>query len=102
MTEKKRQDDMKPELKDLMQELQIAFNESVCESDRIAEILADIKRSGYDVLLALEVTIGMTTAKPSEPEPIPAQEPVAGVPGELNFTEEDRDFLQGLHIRAEA
>ena len=69
---------MKPELKDLMQELQVAFNESVCESDRIAEVLAEIKSSGYDVLLALEVTIGMNVAKPSEADPEPAPPVTSG------------------------
>ena len=85
---------MNPELKDLMQELQIAFNESVCESERIAEILADIKRSGYDVLLALEVTIGTSTEK--QPEPVAA--PVSATSGECDFSESDLQFLRGLHV----
>ena len=49
MTDRKGNDNMNPESKDMMEELQMAFNESVCESERIAEILADIKSSGYDV-----------------------------------------------------
>lgn len=92
MTDRKGHDNMNPELKDMMQELQVAFNESVCESERIAEILADIKRSGYDVLLALEVTIGMTAGKQEETAP------VARVPGECNFSEEDLQFLHGMHV----
>jgi len=92
---------MKPELKDLMEELQVAFNESVCESDRIADILAEIKRSGYDVLLALEVTIGMNIAKPCEADPAPDAPVTSGAPGELTISAEDREFLQGMHICVE-
>ncbi len=91
---------MKPELKDLMQDLQVAFNESVCESDRIAAVLADIKRSGYDVLLALEVTIGMNISKSGEADPEPAAPVTTGLAGELTLTDADREFLQGVHICA--
>jgi len=95
---------MKPELKDLMQELQIAFNESVCESDRISEILAEIKRSGYEVLLALEVTIGVTTApQQSAGEKTEAPRPGAqsNTQAELELSDEDRRMLQSMHISVE-
>ncbi len=62
---------MQPEIQSLMEELQTAFNESVCESDKIAAVLAEIKSAGYDVLLALEVTIGVTAAKPDSAERTP-------------------------------
>lgn len=87
---------MKPELKDLMQELQVAFNESVCESERISEILAEIKQSGYDVLLALEVTIGVAGGKQPEAEPAPMD--ASDVSVECNFTEFDREFLHSLYV----
>src|SRR2546429_4453106 len=45
-------------LKNLMQELGNAINDSLSESDRIAEAIGDIKRAGYDVFLVLEATIG--------------------------------------------
>ncbi|HYK17212.1 MAG TPA: hypothetical protein VEV37_04285 [Bryobacteraceae bacterium] len=96
MTDRKGNDNMNPELKDMMQELQMALNESVCESERIAEILADIKSSGYDVLLALEVTIGMTAGKQEEAMPVAA--PVAKVSGECDFSEADVQFLRGMHV----
>lgn len=41
-----------------MQELGNAINESLSDSDRIAEAIAEIKRAGYDVFLVLEATIG--------------------------------------------
>ena len=89
---------MKPELKELVEELQVAFNESVCASDRIAEVLAEIKESGYEVILALDVTIGVTAAKPDQSEPDFAPQPVAS--GEFRLTEEDRILLEGMHIAA--
>src|SRR4030081_2503463 len=45
-------------LKELMQELGNAINESLSDSDRIAGAIGDIKRAGYDVFLVLEATIG--------------------------------------------
>ena len=45
-------------LKELMQELGNAINESLSESDRIAGAIGEIKRAGYDVFLVLEATIG--------------------------------------------
>jgi len=45
-------------LKHLMQELGNAINDSLSESDRIAEAIGGIKQAGYDVFLVLEATIG--------------------------------------------
>jgi len=89
---------MKHELKEMVEELQMAFNESVCESDRIAEILAEIKRSGYEVVLALDVTIGVTAAKQEHVEQTPV---TPAVPGQFTLNDEDRLFLRGLHVGAD-
>lgn len=90
---------MKAELRELVQELEQAFNETVCESDRIASVLADIKSRGYDVMLALDVTIGLTTAEAAanhiEPK-VPAAESV-----EFALTTGDQEFLQSLNISVE-
>src|SRR3954471_9896331 len=51
-------------LKNLMQELGNAINDSLSESDRIAEAIGEIKRAGYDVFLVLEATIGFN--RPAE------------------------------------
>jgi uncharacterized protein (UPF0335 family) len=88
----------KSELQEMVQELEKAFNETVCESDRIAEVLADIKASGYDVMLALEVTVGVTAEQRSAGEtPKRSEQPVTRN-GELLLTGEDREFLHGLRI----
>jgi hypothetical protein len=99
---------MKSELQEMVQELEKAFNETVCESDRIAEVLAAIKASGYDVLLALDVTVGVTAEQDSAHETPLRIEPTRSEPrrseqtmtanGELVLTAEDREFLQELQI----
>ena len=45
-------------LKIMMKELGDAINESLSDSDQIAEVIARIKDGGYDVFLVLEATIG--------------------------------------------
>ena len=90
---------MKPELKELVEELQVAFNESVCGSERISEVLAEIKESGYDVILALDVTIGVTAAKPDESDAELTSQPT--VSGEFSLTDQDRQLLEGMHIAAD-
>mgnify|MGYP001586768530 FL=1 len=47
-----------------MQELGNAINESLSDSDRIAEAIGEIKRAGYDVFLVLEAAIGFHKQEP--------------------------------------
>src|SRR5215813_11239250 len=56
-------------LKELMQELGNAINESLSDSDRIAEAIGEIKRAGYDVFLVLEATIGFNKREEADEEP---------------------------------
>jgi len=53
-------------LKNLMQELGNAINDSLSDSDRIAEAIGEIKRAGYDVFLVLEATIGFNKRNESD------------------------------------
>src|SRR5258708_23988898 len=55
-------------LKELMQELGTAINESLSDSDRIAEAIGEIKRAGYDVFLVLEATIGFNKREETDPD----------------------------------
>ena len=48
---------MEDHLKELMQDLGNAINESLSDSNRIAEAIGEIRRAGYDVFLVLEATI---------------------------------------------
>ena len=71
---------MEEPLKHLMQELGNAINDSLSESDRIAEAIGEIKRAGYDVFLVLEATIGFNRRDEDageEEEEIEGAEPAA-------------------------
>jgi hypothetical protein len=48
------------QLKQLMKELGEAINESLADSDAIAEVVSRIKDGGYDIFLVLEATIGVS------------------------------------------
>src|SRR6202163_3095968 len=60
-----RRNHLEDRLKELMQELGNAINESLSDSDRIAAAIGEIKRAGYDVFLVLEATIGFNKREES-------------------------------------
>src|SRR5580698_1189842 len=92
-------------LKRLMQELGNAINDSLSESDRIAEAIGEIKRAGYDVFLVLEATIGFNRREEGaedEDEEVEAtdEEPkrTFEATGKIKFTSQDHRFLRALKI----
>jgi len=76
-------------LKQLMQRLGHAINESLSESDAIAEAIGEIRREGHDVYLVLEATIGLSKREEEEP---------ADSDDEGGFSEQDQAFLKALKI----
>jgi hypothetical protein len=93
----------------LLAQLQKAIDEAVSESSRIDDIIAEMKRSGYDLCLMLEstVTIAPSEDRPSDavPEPRLASNatPAANMTataGEIELTDADLEFLQELNIAA--
>jgi hypothetical protein len=91
-------------LKHLMQELGNAINDSLSESDRIAEAIGEIKRAGYDVFLVLEATIGFNRRDESgdedgDLEMNEAEEPKRfEATGKIKLTTQDHRFLRALKI----
>src|SRR5664280_3120805 len=91
-------------LKHLMQELGNAINDSLSESDRIAEAIGEIKKAGYDVFLVLEATIGFNrrdeNADEEEAEDVEATEAapktVFESAGKIKLTSQDHRFLRAL------
>ena len=93
-------------LKRLMQELGNAINDSLSDSDRIAEAIGEIKRAGYDVFLVLEATIGFNRrdedteddeeVEVAEEEPQPKR--TFDATGKIKFTSQDHRFLRALKI----
>src|SRR5579871_3382185 len=87
-------------LKNLMQELGNAINDSLSESDRIAEAIGEIKKAGYDVFLVLEATIGFNRRdengeEEDEEHGEVTEEPKRGfeTTGKIKLTTQDHRFL---------
>lgn len=100
---------MEEKLKELMQELGNAINESLSDSDRIAAAIGEIKRAGYDVFLVLEATIGFNKrdeAEESESEEAEVESAGEGTApkrkfestGKIKLTSQDHKFLKALKI----
>ncbi len=92
---------MEEPLKNLMQELGNAINDSLSDSDRIAEAIGEIKRAGYDVFLVLEATIGFNKRDEDDEgaEEIEAPESTEfETQGKIKFTTQDHRFLRALKI----
>ncbi len=97
---------MEEPLKRLMQELGNAINDSLSESDRIAEAIGEIKKAGYDVFLVLEATIGFNrrdeNAAEEESEDAEAAEAppktIYETTGKIKLTSQDQRFLRALKI----
>jgi hypothetical protein len=84
-----------------MQDLGNAINESLSDSERIAEAIGEIKRAGYDVFLVLEATIGFNKREgdESEGEDTLIEEPhELTTNGRARFTTQDQRFLKALRI----
>ena len=94
---------MEERLKILMQELGNAINETLSDSDRIAEAIGEIKRAGYDVFLVLEATIGFNKRDGQENEEASDDEAVEAprtfeTTGKIKLTTQDHKFLRALKI----
>ena len=101
---------MEEKLKELMQELGNAINESLSDSDRIAAAIGEIKRAGYDVFLVLEATIGFNKRDESGEESDEEMEAAdSEAPpkrkfestGKIKLTSQDQKFLKALKIAIE-
>ena len=72
-------------LKRLLRELGRAINDTISESDRIAESIASVRTAGYDIVLKLDATIGLARR---EAQPV-------------SITPNDQRFLKSLHIQVD-
>jgi hypothetical protein len=86
-------------LKNLMQELGNAINDSLSDSERIAEAIGEIKRAGYDVFLVLEATIGFNKREEGDAEgEVEPERRTFESTGKIKFTTQDHRFLKALKI----
>ena len=87
-------------LNQLMQELGDAINESLAESEQIAEVVSKLKAGGYDVFLVLEANAGhhqdeeQTAARSSL---VTTRNWEAG----FDVSPQDVKFLKSLRIRVD-
>ena len=76
---------MDDRLKQLLRELGHAINETVADSERIAEAIANVRTAGFDIVLRLDATIGLARRDAEQ----------------ISMTTQDRKFLESLHIRVD-
>ena len=72
-------------MKQLLRELGHAINDTVSESERIAEAIAGVRAAGFDIVLKLDATIGLARRTSQD----------------THMTPQDRRFLESLHIRVD-
>jgi hypothetical protein len=73
-------------MKQLLRELGHAINDSVSDSDRIAEAISGVRAAGFDIVLKLDATIGLARRNGTS---------------DARMTQQDRRFLESLHIRVD-
>jgi uncharacterized protein (UPF0335 family) len=81
-------------LKRLIEELGAAIHDSISGSERIPEVIAEIKGGGYDVLLVLNATIAI---KMQDAELVSLSARTHATV-ESGFSPQDVQFLKSLHI----
>ena len=84
-------------LKELMQDLGNAINESLSDSEGIAEAIGEIKGAGYDVFLVLEATIGFNKRDEGGGSEAATAQEVTHT-GKVRFSTQDERFLKALRI----
>jgi len=85
-------------LKQLMKELGEAINESLADSDQIAEVVSRIKDGGYEIFLVLEATIGVSKPGEKSADKTSLVTTLTSNP-ELKVSDQDLKFLKSLRIK---
>jgi hypothetical protein len=72
-------------MKQILRELGHAINDTVSDSDRIADAISSVRAAGFDIVLKLDATIGLARRNAQE----------------AKLSSQDRRFLESLHIRVD-
>jgi hypothetical protein len=88
------------QLKQLMKELGEAINESLADSEPIADVVSRIKEGGYDIFLVLEATIGVSKPGEKVGDKTSLVTTLTTNP-ELKVSDQDMKFLKSLRIKIE-
>jgi hypothetical protein len=86
-------------LKVLIKELGDAINGALSQSVEINDAIQNVRNAGYEVVLALEATIGFN--KKAETESSETSHEAVAVDAKLKVTSQDLKFLQSLKISIE-
>jgi hypothetical protein len=86
-------------LKGLLKELGDAINNALSQSVEISDAIQNVRNAGYDVVLALEATIGFNRKTEEEPGATGSEQ--SEMVGKLKVTSQDLKFLQSLKISIE-
>lgn len=89
---------MDQQLKQLIKELGDAINESLSDSEQISDVVSRIKDGGYDILLVLEATIGVTKQGDKIADKTSLMSTLSTNP-ELKVSDQDLKFLKSLRIK---
>jgi hypothetical protein len=93
---------LEKELKDLVEQLGSAIDETIAESGRIGDIVQEMEQAGYDLTLVLEATMRFTPKGLGELESIEMQmdSSMSGLTATAKFdlTPQDEEFLQALKV----
>jgi hypothetical protein len=87
-------------LKGLLKELGDAINGALSQSVEINDAIQNVRNAGYEVVLALEATIGFNK-KALEETNTASSEPTTPGKGKLKVTSQDLKWLQSLKISVE-
>jgi hypothetical protein len=86
-------------LKGLLKELGDAINSALSQSVEISDAIQNVRNAGYEVVLALEATIGFN--RKTEEESGATESEQSETAGKLKVTSQDLKFLQSLKISIE-
>jgi hypothetical protein len=87
--------------KKMIKELGDAINESLTDSESVADVIGRIRTAGYDLFLVLEVTIGFNKREGANRAPGEKDVAVANGKKEFLLTNQDTQFLRSLKISVE-
>jgi hypothetical protein len=81
--------------------LQDAIDEAITTSDRIGDIVDEMKDCGYELSLMLQTTITITPSEDNQKDDVPEPQLSSTLMesnGDIHLTDQDLAFLQELNI----
>jgi hypothetical protein len=88
---------MTSEMNVLLDRLQEAIDEAISDSDRISGIVAEMKKSGYDLCLIVESSAAISPIDEKQ-SPDSASEPRSASAAETELNSDDLAFLREMNI----